>query len=152
WKLIRQRVADASVVPVITGLVNLEDLAERERLIVPHIDGERTIEEIALQTHNAEFTVARFVYEGVTKGWMAVAEAAPRRKTVAAAGSGGSIELDVENFLERGRASLREAPQAAYRMFKAASDLAPTDGRATEAVRDAEREIRSRLSHDGVTG
>jgi hypothetical protein len=151
WKLIRQRVTDASAIPVITGLVNLEDLAERERLMVPHIDGERTIEEIALQTHNAEFTVARFVYEGLTNGWMSLAEAVPRRKA-AAAGSGGSIDTDVENFLERGRASLREDPQAAYRMFKVASDLAPSDGRATEAVRDAEREIRSRLDHDGVTG
>jgi hypothetical protein len=152
WKLIRQRVSGASVIPVMTGLVNLEDLAERERLIVPHIDGERTIEEIALQTHNAEFTVARFVYEGITKGWISIAQAVPRRKAAAAAGSGASVDVDVENFLERGRASLREDPQAAYRLFKVASDLAPSDGRATEAVRDAEREIRSRLSQDGVTG
>ncbi|HKF43110.1 MAG TPA: DUF4388 domain-containing protein [Thermoanaerobaculia bacterium] len=152
WKMIRQRVPDAEVVPMITGLVNLEDLAERERLMVPHIDGQSSIEEIALQTHNAEFSVARFVYEGLTNGWMVLADAIPRRKAVAAAGNGDSIELDVENFLERGRASLREDPQAAYRMFKVASDLAPFDGRATEAVREAEREIRSRLDTDGVTG
>src|SRR5262249_1581324 len=72
-------------------------------------------------------------------------------RTVAAAGS-GTIEMDVENFLQRGRASMKENPHAAYRMFKVASDLDPTDGRAAEGVRDAEREIRSRLERDGVTG
>ena len=152
WKMIRQRVPDAEVVPMITGLVNLEDLAERERLMVPHIDGQSSIEEIALQTHNAEFSVARFVYEGLTNGWMVLADAIPRRKAVAAAGNGDSIELDVENFLERGRASLREDPQAAYRMFKVAHELDPSDGRAAESLREAEREIKSLLEKDGVSG
>src|SRR5262249_6715861 len=151
WKMIRVRVPDSTVVPMITRPLNLDELSERERLIVPHIDGQRTIEEISLQTHNAEFTVARFIYEGLTKETMSLAEAAPPRRTVAAAG-GGTIEMDVENFLQRGRASMKENPHAAYRMFKVASDLDPTDGRAAEGVRDAEREIRSRLERDGVTG
>src|SRR5215510_1248758 len=64
WKLIRVRVPDQTVVPAITRPLNLEELSEQERLMVPHIDGQRTIEEIALQTHSAEFTVARFIYEG----------------------------------------------------------------------------------------
>jgi uncharacterized protein DUF4388 len=151
WKMIRVRVPDGTVIPMITRPFNLEELSERERLIVPHIDGQRTIEEIALQTHNAEFTVARFIYEGLTKAQMTLAEAAPQRRTVAAVGS-GSIETDVENFLQRGRASMKADPHAAYRMFKVASDLDPTDGRAVEGVRDAERAIRNRLESDGVTG
>jgi len=151
WKLIRVRVPDQTVVPMITRPLNLEELSEQERLMVPHIDGQRTIEEIALQTHGAEFTVARFVYEGLTKGTMALAEAMPRRRTVAAAGN-AALEIDIESFLRRGKASLKEDPQAAYRMFKVASDLDPSDGRAAEAVRDAEREIRNRLERDGVTG
>jgi hypothetical protein len=151
WKRIRDLVPDSSVVPMITRPLNLDVLAERERLIVPHIDGQRSVEEIALQTHNAEFAVARFVYEGLTSGSMVLAEAVPRRAAVVAAGS-GSVETEVEHFLQRGKASLKEDPQAAYRMFKVASDLAPADGRAAEAVRDAEREIRAAIEKDGVTG
>jgi hypothetical protein len=151
WKRIRERVPDASVVPVITRPLNLDVLLERERLMVPHIDGQRSIEEIALQTHNAEFAVSRFIYECLCDGTMALAEAAPRRREVVAA-AGGSVETDVEHFLQRGQASLKENPQAAYRMFKVASDLDPADGRAAEAVRDAEREIRAALERDGVTG
>ena len=151
WKRIRARVPDASVVPIITRPMNLEELSERERIIFPLIDGRRTIEEISLQTHNAEFAVARFVYEGLARETMTLAETVPQMRTVATAGS-ASVETDVESFLQRGKASLREDPQAAYRMFKVASDLAPADGRATEAVRDAEREIRARLERDGVSG
>jgi hypothetical protein len=151
WKRIRVRVPDVSVVPMITRPLNLEQLSERERLIVPRIDGQSTIEEIALQTHNAEFAVARFVYEGLNNGTMALAESVPARRTAVAADR-GAVETDVEHFLERGKASLKEDPQAAYRMFKVASDLDPADGRAAEAVRDAEREIRACFQRDGLTG
>ena len=151
WKRIRDRVPDSTVIPVITRPFDLDALAERERLIVPHIDGQRSIEEIALQTHNPEFAVARLVYGGLTAGTMALAEAAPLRQSAVAAGS-GPAEAEVEHFLERGRASLQQDPQTAYRMFRVAHDLNPSDGRAAEAVRDAEREIRTHLERDGVTG
>jgi hypothetical protein len=151
WKRIRERVPDSSVIPMILQPLNLDALGERERLIVPHIDGQRSIEEVALQTHNPEFAVARFVYEGLTSGAMALAGSVPRRAAAVAAGS-VSVDTEVDHFLQRGKASLKEDPQAAYRMFKVASDLAPGDGRAAEAVRDAEREIRAALEKDGVTG
>jgi hypothetical protein len=151
WKRIRERVPDSSVIPMILQPLNIDALGERERLILPHIDGQRSIEEVALQTHNAEFAVARFVYEGLTSGAMALAGNVPRQAAAVAAGS-GSVDMEVDHFLQRGKASLKEDPQAAYRMFKVASDLAPGDGRATEAVRDAEREIRTALEKDGVTG
>lgn len=150
WKMIRVRVPDAAVVPTITRPLNLEELSEQERLMVPQIDGQRTVEEIALQIHSSEFNVARFIYEGLAKGTMVLAEAAGER-TAAAAGA-VSVDRDVDSFLRRGKASLKKDPQAAYRMFKVASDLAPTDGRAAEAVRDAEREIRLHLEREGVTG
>jgi Domain of unknown function (DUF4388) len=150
WKRIRDRVPDSTVIPIISRPLDLDSLAERERLMVPHIDGQRSIEEIALQTHNAEFAVSRFVYEGLASGAMTLAQGVPRRAAAVVAGS-GSVATDVEHFLQRGKASLKEDPQAAYRMFKVASDLAPADGRAAEALRDAEREIRTKADKDGVT-
>ena len=70
---------------------------------------------------------------------------------VAAAG-GGAPENEVEQFLARGKANLKVDPQKAYRMFKVASDLDPSDGRAADAIRQAEREIKSALEKDGITG
>jgi hypothetical protein len=150
WKRIRERVPDATVVPTLVRPINLDLLAERERLMVHQIDGQRSIEEIALQTHNAEFAVSRFIFECLSDGSVALAQSVVRRRRVAAAG--GSTDTDVEHFLQRGQASLKEDPQAAYRMFKVARELDPADGRAAEAVRDAEREIRNALERDSVTG
>jgi Domain of unknown function (DUF4388) len=151
WQRIRLRVPDDTAIPEIVGPLNFDDLSEREKLIVPYIDGQRSIEEIALQTHNAEFNVARLVFEGLRNETMALAQAVrPSRKEVAV--GVGAPEDEVEQFLARGKAHLKEDPQKAYRMFKVASDLDPTDGRAAEAIRQAEREIKSALEKDGITG
>ena len=151
WKRIRERVADGAAVPMILHPLNVEGFSERDKLILPHIDGHRTIEEIALQTHNAEFSVARVVFEGINAGTMGLAEAGTRRKAAVAGGSALG-DTEVERFLERGRATMQEDPQTAYRMFRVALDLDPSDGRAAEGVRDAEREVRARLERDGILG
>lgn len=150
WRRIRDKVPGSSVVPEIVRPLNLESLSALEKLIVPYIDGQRTIEAIALQTHNAEFSVARLVFEGLNNGTMSLVETAAQAMRALAAGGSGSIETDVEHFLQRGIAKLREDPQSAYKMFKVASDLNPADGRAVEAIRDAERMIKETLERDGI--
>ncbi|HXM78489.1 MAG TPA: DUF4388 domain-containing protein [Thermoanaerobaculia bacterium] len=151
WQRIRLRVPDDTVIPQIVRPLNIDELSEREKVIVPYIDGQRTIEAIALQTHNTEFNVARLVYEGLRSETMALAEAVrPSRRAVAVGGSGG--ETEVEQFLARGKANLKVDPQKAYRMFKVASDLDPSDGRAADAIRQAEREIKGAIEKDGIRG
>src|SRR5689334_20388806 len=98
WKRIRLRVPDNQIVPRIMRPLNLDTFTEQEKLIVPYIDGQRTIEEIALQTHNAEFNVARLVFEGLRTETMALVEGATRRRQAVAA-VGASIGADeVEHF------------------------------------------------------
>lgn len=150
WKRIRVQVPDNQIVPRIVRPLNLDTLSEQEKLIVPYIDGQRTIEEIALQTHNAEFNVSRLVFEGLRGETMTLVEGASRRHQAVAAGMGASDE--VEHFLQRGMAQLKQDPHTAYKMFKVASDLNPTDGRAAEGIRDAERVIKESLEKDGIKG
>ena len=151
WQRIRLRVPDDSVVPRIVRPLNIDELSEREKLIVPYIDGHRTIEEIALQTHNAEFNVARLVFEGLRNETMGLVLVERPSRQAVAVGAGGSGS-EVEQFLARGKAHLKDDPQKAYRMFKVASDLDPSDGRAADAIRQAEREIKGALAKDGITG
>ncbi len=150
WQRIRRRIPNAQVIPEIIRPLNLESLDPLEKLIIPYIDGQRTIEAIALQTHNAEFSVSRLVFEGLENSTMSIVESAPEQKRVVM--GGGTIETEVEHFLQRGIAQLKEDPQSAYRMFKVASDLNPADGRAMEAIRDAERMIRAALGKEGIKG
>jgi hypothetical protein len=147
WQLIRQRVPDSSVVPEIVRPLDMNALADREKLIVPYIDGARSIEEIALQTHNAEFNVSKLVCDGLRSGTMRLAER-PAKPSAPAVPPTGS---EIDHFLQRGRAQLKEDPQAAYRLFKAAHELDPSDGRTAEAMREAEREIKAGLARDGVS-
>ena len=149
WQVIRQRVPDSSVVPEILRPLDMEALSDREKLILPYIDGQRTIEEIALHTHNAEFTVSKLIAEGLRTGTMRLTEGRPRPQSAPVLGPGVS---EVDHFLQRGRAQLKEDPQGAYRMFKVAHELDPTDGRAAESLREAERVIKSALENDGVSG
>ncbi|MEP6802837.1 MAG: DUF4388 domain-containing protein [Acidobacteriota bacterium] len=151
WQRIRLRVPDDSVVPQIVRPLNIDELSEREKLIVPYIDGHRTIEEIALQTHNAEFNVARLVFEGLRNETMGLVHVERPSRQAVAVNAGGS-ESEVEQFLARGKAHLKDDPQKAYKMFKVASDLDPSDGRAADAIRQAEREIKGALAKDGITG
>jgi hypothetical protein len=148
WQVIRQRVPDSSVVPEILRPLDMDVLTDREKLIVPYVDGQRTVEEIALHTHNAEFTVSKLISEGLRSGTMRLTQGPPR-PSAPVLGPGVS---EVDHFLQRGRSQMKEDPQAAYRMFKVAHELDPTDGRAAEALRDAEREIKSVLAKDGVSG
>jgi hypothetical protein len=149
WQVIRQRVPDSSVVPEILRPLDMSALSDREKLIVPYVDGQRSIEAIALQTHNAEFTVSKLISEGLRTGTMRLLESRPRP---APAPVLGPETNEVDHFLQRGRAQLKEDPQAAYRMFKVAHELDPNDGRAADAIREAEREIRNALQQDGISG
>jgi hypothetical protein len=149
WQLIRQRVPDSSVIPEIMRPLDMDVLYDREKLIVPYVDGQRSIEEIALQTHNAEFTVSKLISEGLRTGTMRLIETRPRVAPPPVLGAGVS---EVDHFLQRGRAQLKDDPQAAYKMFKVAYELDATDGRTADSLREAEREIRAVLERDGVTG
>jgi len=149
WQRIRQRVPSSSVTPEIMRPLDMEVLTDREKLIVPYIDGQRSIEEIALQTHNAEFTVSKLVSECLSGGTMRLAESRAEAAPTPALGPGVS---EVDHFLQRGRAQLKEDPQAAYKMFKVAYELDSSDGRTAESLREAERAIKAGLERDGVAG
>jgi hypothetical protein len=149
WQLIRQRVPDSTVVPDIVRTLEIDKLGDREKLIIPYIDGQRSIEEIALQTHNAEFVVSKLVADGLRSGTMRLTEARRREPAATPVPVGGS---EIDHFLQRGRAQLKEDPQAAYRLFKAAAELDPSDGRTSDALREAERAIKAGFEKDGVSG
>jgi hypothetical protein len=149
WQLIRQRVPDSTVVPDIIRSLDMEAIGDREKLIIPYIDGQRSIEEVALQTHNAEFVVSKLVSEGLRTGTMRLAEKRPQRPAAPDLPSGAS---EIDHFLQRGRSQLKDDPHAAYRLFKAAHELDQSDGRTSEALREAERAIKAGLARDGVSG
>ena len=148
WKQIRQRLPLLSVVPRIVGGFPLEKLSDQEKLVVPYINGERSIEEIAVQTHNADFVVARIVNEGLRDGTIVLDQSLPHAEEVDE--SEKKIAGDVEQFLRRGRSLMNQDPETAWKMFKAASELDPSDPRPRESLRQTEDRLAAFLKAGGV--
>lgn len=68
WQRIRTRIRSLRQIPAVTAQVPLEGLPDRQRLILAAVDGVHSIDQIAFQTHNPDFTVAKFVFELLEAG------------------------------------------------------------------------------------
>jgi hypothetical protein len=68
WQRIRTKIRSTREIPSVGPGLDVEGLPERERLMLPAIDGTRSIDEIATATHNAEFHVAKFVFDLLQRG------------------------------------------------------------------------------------
>src|SRR5579864_2724824 len=112
WRRIKEQVPSLAVVPRIVKPLQLEKLTDQEKLIVPYLNGQRSLEEIAIHTHNPEFVVARMVFDGVQNGTMALQERPPSEPEPPRLGE--SVADEVDHFLRRGRALLAESPEKAW--------------------------------------
>jgi hypothetical protein len=148
WKRIRERVPSLASVPRLIRPLQMDKLNDQEKLVVPFLSGQRSIAEIAIQTHNPDFVIARMIYQGMRDGTMVLEEKAPPPTDLERLGE--AVGDDVDHFLRRGRAMLDENPETAWRMFKAACELDPADGRPRDALRQAEEKLLGTLKSDGV--
>jgi hypothetical protein len=148
WNRIREILPSLCVAPSVVRPIVFEKLSDQEKLILPYLNGERTIDEIALQTHNSEFVVARMVYEGLRLGTMAAEERLPLAEEASSVEP--EVAKNVEDLLRRGREVLNENPESAWRMFSAASELDSADGRPRDALKEAEELLHETLAFEGI--
>jgi hypothetical protein len=92
WQRIRTKLASMRQIPVLAVPVE-ETLGEREKLILGAINGHRAIDQIALETHNPEFHVAKLVYDLMQSGHVALAG---EREDAAAAPVFADAEVEAE--------------------------------------------------------
>ncbi len=67
WQRIRTRVPTMRVIPSVVMPVE-EDLGERDKMILSAANGHRAIDQIALETHNPDFHVAKLMYDLMLTG------------------------------------------------------------------------------------
>lgn len=72
WQRIRTRITTMRQIPSLAVPVE-ETLGEREKLILGAVNGHRAIDQIALETHNPEFHVAKLVYDLMQTGHVVLA-------------------------------------------------------------------------------
>jgi hypothetical protein len=147
WARILEQVGSTQAVPRLAGNITVNRYSDRDKLILPYVDGRRSIAEIAVQTHNSDFIVAQFVARGLREETMTIVALTPTAPAPLLAAAVGD---DMDNLLRRGLAAREDNPVLAWRLFKAASELDPADGRPRDALRRVEESLRSALLSDGI--
>ena len=67
WQRIKSRITSLRQVPSVLIPVE-EGLNDREKMILSAVDGKRSIDQIAMATHNPDFHVAKFVFDLLESG------------------------------------------------------------------------------------
>jgi hypothetical protein len=135
------------VVPRILRPLAFDRLSDQQKLVVPYLNGQRSIVEIAIQTHNPEFVIAKMVHQGIRDGTMAVYHRSIGAEVPL---SPRDRSAEVDHLLRRGRQTMNDDPEDAWLLFKTASELDPSDGRPRDALHEAEERLRETLVADGI--
>jgi hypothetical protein len=152
WKRIRLRIPSPLCVPVkivedVAETAEVED--EGQRYVLEAIDDNRTIEEIALETHASEYYVCEAVYVQLMARKVKVVR--PRALPEAAASPLDGGHVSGKALLRRGERHLAaQELEPALRYLRAAKSLDPDNQTIQMAAEQAERSIRQLLNREGV--
>ena len=157
WDRIRKVITSSALIPATKKKVKISGLNEAQRKIVDLIDGQRTIEEIVLESRSSTFVVSSTIATLVESGAVETAEgAAPpeapaAEATVTPAESFLGSESEIASLLTRAQSGLREGDyEKSLRLLKAAQNLEPDSARVRSALKGAESVILAELKKNGI--
>ncbi len=139
WQRIRTRLPSHREVPVIVQPVPLSSLPERERYILQAIDGVRSLKEIGEATHNADFHVAKLVFELLESGHAELGLPKPEAPPP-------SSELTPEDPYET---VFEDAVAPPYPLADAADEFAPPPEEVRPVPKDFSRFLRKPTEASG---
>jgi Domain of unknown function (DUF4388) len=149
WNRIREQIPSKLCVPVaVSQLVSPEGDAGTERILAL-VNDDRTIEEIALETHSSEFYVCRILWEQLRLGHMKVVRPRTTETRVEVVSNGDTIDA-AALMAAAERHLLEEAPEASLRHMRAASDLDPDSSDIRKRAKEIESKIEKLLVDSGV--
>jgi hypothetical protein len=149
WTRIRESIPSKLCVPVaVSELVAPESDPGTER-ILSLVNDDRTIEEIALETHSSEFYACRVLWEQVQLGHLKVVRPRQAEPLTATISNDGSI--DAAALIDAAEKNLsKNRLLAALRYLRAGRGLEPDSSDIEARARNLEGQIRSTLVEAGV--
>jgi hypothetical protein len=147
WKAMRERIPSALCVPVqVADWAQVEDESGAAKVLAT-VDDDRTIQEIALQTHSSEFFVCRVLFGQLRNRRLKVVR--PRSQESMTVQDRGEVDSEAlmstaQRYIEKGNFDL------ALRHLQAARSVAPDNQMVRLAVDRAEGVIRERIETAGV--
>lgn len=153
WKQIRARIPNSNVVPVATRELRTAERDPGVEKILAQVDDDRTVQEIALQTHSGEFHVCRVLYEQIRAGSLKIVRPRQMKVEVAAPSppenNGDSVDADALLRIADLHIGSREFSRA-IRHLRAAQNLEPDSNRIKQTVEAAEKRIVIAIRQDGI--
>ncbi len=147
YRRIRATIPSVHAVAVAVGALEPPKDRPRARKILELVNDDRTVQEIAMQTHCGEFHVRRVLYEQLRKGRLKMVrprgEPSGGREHSGAVGAVALLET-AKSFVDERRFDL------ALRYLQAARNLEPHGQRVQQAAKKAEEQIEQALLEDGV--
>ena len=156
WKAMRERIPSPLCVPVQVAAWATRRRRSGEAKILAMVDDDRTIQEIALQTHSSEFFVCRVLFDQLRQQRLKVVRprsegslSGPDRETV----NSEALMSTAQGYIEEGRLRARAAPpqgrpQRRARQPDRAAGRRQGRGRHPRAHRGGRRGARRRAAPD----
>jgi len=154
WKQIRARIPNSSAVPVATRELRTEQSDTGVDKILALVDDDRTIQEIALQTHSGEFHVCRVLYEQIRAGALKIVRPRQLKAEAPPAPPPQKVNdeiVDVDALLRVAEQHIENREFArAIRHLRAAQNLEPDSKHIKQTVEAAEQRIVIAIRQDGI--
>ncbi len=155
WKQIRHRIPNVHVVPVSIGDLKPNEPDPGVENILSLVNDDRTVQEIALQTHSGEFHVCRVLYDQIRAGKLKIVRPRQIATPVAASlesGNGAPQSPSAEALLEAADAFIGERDfDIALRHLQAAKSLDPNSIKIQQLVAAAEKTIQTAIDDSGIS-
>lgn len=147
WRRIREKIPTSDVIPVTLVPPDLSILHPSEKRIMELVDDHRTVEEIRLLTHSAEFHVCKVLFDQHRLGQVKFIQ--PRQ---AAAAPPAAPSFSAYTLLEAAQSFLAIPDyDMALRHLRAARCLEPDLPNFQEALNQGEKKIREEIEKAGIT-
>ena len=156
WKEIRRHIPNANAIPVATGDFVVEGEDPGVEKILSLVDDDRTIQEIAIETHSGEFHVCRVLYHQIRAGRLKVVR--PRQMQVPdteTTENKATVELrhpDADSLLAAADDFIgQQRYDLALRHLRAAKSLEPNSVKVQQLVSAAENKIKGAITDCGIS-
>ena len=161
WQRIRRVIPSGKAVPVLVDEIDESGVSMVEQRILDQINDDRTIQEIALETHSNEYLVSRIVFRQQQKGRVKVvvprgaeviepAEPAPQSEQ-AQETSSTELVVDAGHILGLADGFADEGDfNSALRHMRAARSLEPDNRKVLDHYKACEEKIKQALVEDGL--
>jgi hypothetical protein len=156
WKQIRRHIPNAAAIPVATGELVAEGDDPGVEKILALVDDDRTVQEIAIETHSGEFHVCRVLFDQIRAGRLKVVRP---RQIQGSDTPATKVESPLEARPPDAEALLTAADDyigqrlydLALRHLRAAKSLDPNSVKVQQLVSAAEKTIKSAINDYGIS-